>query len=80
MQTLRYIDNNIQLGIKYDWDLIFKAYRALKCPKDVYDPIPAIRSMVENNVKWYIGMSKRRIGKTTNFLLIGALLRSEERL
>lgn len=74
MQTLKYIDNNIQLGIAYDWDLIFKAYRALKCPDDVYNPIPAIRSMIDNNVKWYIGMSKRRIGKTTNFLLIGCIM------
>lgn len=74
MQTLKYIDNNIQLGILYDWDLIFKAYRALKCPDDVYNPIPAVRSMIENNVKWYIGMSKRRVGKTTNFLLIGAIM------
>ena len=63
------IDNNIQLGIKYDWDLIFKAYKALKCPDDVYNPVPAIRNMIDNNTKWYIGMSKRRIGKTTNFLL-----------
>lgn len=74
MQTISYINNNIQLGIKYDWDLIFKAYKALKCPDDVYNPVPALRSMVSDNVKWYIGMSKRRIGKTTNFLLIGAIM------
>ena len=74
MQTIKYIDNNIQLGIEYDWELIIKAYRALKCPDDVYDPIPALRAMISDNCKWYIGMSKRRIGKTTAFLLIGALL------
>lgn len=74
METLKYIENNIQLGIAYDWDLIFRAYKALKCPDDVYNPVPTLRSMIENDTKWYIGMSKRRIGKTTNFLLIGALL------
>lgn len=74
METLKYIDNNLQLGIAYDWDLIIKAYRALKCPDDVYDPIPALRTLSAETVKWYIGMSKRRIGKTTAFLLIGAIM------
>lgn len=75
MQTTAYIDNNIQLGIKYDWNLIIKAYKALKCPKDVYDPTPAIKTMtIEDKVKWYIGMSKRRVGKTTNFLLYGLIM------
>ena len=49
MQSLTYIDNNIQLGIAYDWDMIFKSYKALNCPDDVYNPVPALRSMVENN-------------------------------
>ena len=53
MQTLSYIDNNLQLGIAYDWDLIIKAYRALKCPDDVYDPIPALRTLSAETVKWY---------------------------
>ena len=74
MQPITYIDNNIQLGIQYNWELIFAAYKALKCPDDVYNPVPALRQMVENYVKWYIGMSKRRVGKTTNFLLIGAIM------
>ena len=74
MQTISYIDNNIQLGIMYNWQLILARYKALKCPEDVYNPVPALRSMVENNTKWYIGMSKRRVGKTTNFLLIGLIM------
>ena len=36
MQPITYIDNNIQLGILYNWDLIFAAYRALKCPDNVH--------------------------------------------
>lgn len=75
METIRYIDNNIQLGIAYDWKKILRAYKALKCPKDVYDPVPAVKTMtIDNNIKWYIGMSKRRVGKTTNFLLIGIIM------
>lgn len=75
MQTTSYIDNNIQLGIKYDWPKIMAAYKALRCPKDVYDPTPAIRTMtVKNKIMWYIGMSKRRVGKTTNFLLYGLIM------
>lgn len=75
MQTTTYIDNNIQLGIRYDWNRIITAYKALKCPKDVYDPTPAIRLMtIKDRIKWYIGMSKRRVGKTTNFLLYGLIM------
>lgn len=75
MQTTTYIDNNIQLGIRYDWNRIIAAYKALKCPKDVYDPTPAIRLMtIKDRIKWYIGMSKRRVGKTTNFLLYGLIM------
>lgn len=75
MQATTYIDNNIQLGIRYDWNRIIAAYKALKCPKDVYDPTPAIRLMtIKDRIKWYIGMSKRRVGKTTNFLLYGLIM------
>lgn len=71
---LKYINNNMQLGLEYDHKKIIEKYRSLNCPKDVYDPVPAFRSMYENIVMWYIGMSKRRIGKTTNFLLLGMIM------
>lgn len=73
METIKYIDNNIQLGIEIDWPLIINAYKALKCPDDVYNPIRIIKEMTENNCKWYVGMSKRRVGKTTGYVLIGML-------
>ena len=74
MTSTTYIDNNIQLGIKYDWKKIIAAYKLLKCPKDVYDPTPVINTMSTNMIMWYIGMSKRRVGKTTNFLLYGLIM------
>lgn len=64
----------MQLGILVDWDLIIKAYNNLHCPDDVYNPVKVIKELAENNCKWYVGMSKRKTGKTTNFLLIGMLL------
>ncbi len=64
----------MQLGILIDWDLIIKAYNNLHCPDDVYNPVKVIKELDENNCKWYVGMSKRKTGKTTNFLLIGMLL------
>ena len=64
----------MQLGILIDWDLIIKAYNNLNCPDDVYNPVKVIKELSENNCKWYVGMSKRKTGKTTNFLLIGMLL------
>ena len=74
METIAYIDNNIQLGICYDWDLIIKMYKLLKCPDDVYNPTPVMRTMAHDNIMWYIGMSKRRVGKTTNYLLYGMIM------
>ena len=71
---IKYIENNIQLGILIDWNLIIKAYKELKCPDDVYDPTQVVKELDHNNCKWYIGMSQRKTGKTTNFLLYGMLL------
>ena len=74
MQKISYIDNNMQLGIAYDWNLIIKTYLSLQCPKSVYSPVKILRNMSQNNIAWYIGMSKRNTGKTTNFLLIGMIM------
>lgn len=73
INKIEYIENNIQLGIVIDWDFILKEYKKLECPDDVYNPSTVIREMKENNCKWYVGMSKRKTGKTTNYLLIGML-------
>lgn len=64
---LKYIDDDIEKGIEYDWGLIFKEYKALKVPRHFYNPT---RAMFENS-KYGVLLSARNLGKTTNVLLIG---------
>ena len=56
-----------QMGIKYDWNLIRKAYKSLGCPDDVYDPTV----MPLEIAKYFHLASSRSVGKTTNILLLG---------
>ena len=71
--SIKYIDNNQQKGIKIDWNHIFREYKKLKCPDDVYDPT----SCPIESVNWCVFMSARSRGKTTAWLLIGLLLYRE---
>ena len=64
---VEYINNDKKLGIKYDYKLIRKEFKKLKIPKDVYDP----SKLPLETAKWYISMSPRGVGKTTNLLLLG---------
>jgi hypothetical protein len=66
---IEYIDGNKQLGIKYDFNLIKKEFRKLKIPKDVYDPTKLPLEMC----KWFLSMSERSRGKTTNLILLGMI-------
>lgn len=66
---MKYIENNPVKGIAYDWKKIKKEYRSLGIPKeyDYSDLLP-----LENDViKWYVLLSERSVGKTTNLLLLG---------
>lgn len=66
MQKVKYIDDDKEKGILYDWDLIRREYKKLGCPKRVYNPLKA-----DIRVFGYIlAMSERSEGKTTNPLLI----------
>lgn len=67
---ITYIDNNQQKGIKIDWNFIFKEFKKLKCPSDTYDPV----TLPMSAVNWFVLLSARARGKTTNLLLIGLLL------
>lgn len=73
-ETISYIDNNPVLGVCYDWPKIIAAYKALHCPDTVYSPCKTIREGTEAGCRWYVGMSKRETGKTTNWLLIGLIM------
>lgn len=69
MEKIRYIDNNPDLGIKYNWDKITKLYRSLDIPPE-YD-FTEIIPIGDDNLTWYNLNSERSVGKTTNLLLYG---------
>ena len=69
---IKYIDNDPNLGIDYDWNLIAKEYKALGVPPE-YD-ITDILPLGNEALKWYILTSERSVGKTTNILLIGMVM------
>lgn len=69
---LKYIDNDPNLGIDYDWDLIAKTYKSLGVPPE-YD-ITEILPLGNDAIKWYIANSERSVGKTTNVLLVGMVM------
>jgi hypothetical protein len=69
---VRYIDNDPNLGIDYDWELIAKEYKKLGVPPE-YD-ITEIIPLGNEAIKWYILTSERSVGKTTNVLLVGMVM------
>lgn len=64
-----YIEGKEKYGLEYDYDLIRREYKKLRCPDEYYNPthLPFERS------KWFISMSERARGKTTNVLLLGMI-------
>lgn len=69
---IRYINNDPNLGIDYDWELIAKEYKKLGVPPE-YD-ITEILPLGNEELKWYVLTSERSVGKTTNVLLIGMVM------
>ena len=64
---IKYIENNFKLGILYDWRKIRRLYDSLGVPDEYYQiPWGAI---LQN--KYFIDLSDRSTGKTTNWLLVG---------
>ena len=72
VKKIKYINNDPNLGIDYDWELIAKAYKSLGIPPE-YD-ITEILPLGNDALKWYIITSERSVGKTTNILLIGMVM------
>lgn len=67
-----YINNDVTAGIVIDWKKIQKELIALDIPDDVYCPSLPIES-----ANYFIELSERSTGKTTQYLLIGLLLYKE---
>lgn len=70
MNEVKYINNDPQYGVRYDFRKLRKAYKKLGCPPDVYDPCTAPLE----EAKYFVLLSERNIGKTTNWLLFGMLM------
>lgn len=69
-QEIKYYDNDEKHGIIIDWNAVFREFRKLKVPKDVYDPT----TVPIYSAKYIQLLSERSTGKTTNWLLIGMIL------
>lgn len=67
---MKYIENDINNGIEYDWKILRKDFKSLKIPKDVYD---TSKNPFETSYI-FVDVSERSVGKTTNWLLLGMLM------
>lgn len=67
---IKYIDNDVQKGIKYDWNKIMKRVSDLKIPVDYFDPSKRPVDLYS----WIIMLSERATGKTTGLLLMGLVM------
>lgn len=67
IDNIKYIDDNKENGIEYDYKLIRKKFKSLKCPDDLFDPFPALMT----DCRWILDLSERSVGKTTQWLLVG---------
>ena len=70
MKKIKYINNDPDLGIDVDWSFLKKELRKLVSPYvgDNYVPDPPCDDAV-----WFLDLSERSVGKTTNYLLLGML-------
>ena len=62
-----FIDGKRNNGIIYDYPTIRKEFRKLKIPTEYYNPAKS----PFDKCKWFINLSDRSTGKTTNWLLFG---------
>ena len=67
---MKYINNNPEFGVQYDWKKICKEFAKLEIPADVYDPTTAPLEYC----KYFVETSERNIGKTTNWILLGMVM------
>ena len=69
---IKYIENEVNNGIAYDWKAIIREYRKLGVPPE-YD-YSDILPLYDDILKWYVLCSERSVGKTTTILLIGMVM------
>ena len=67
---MSYIDDKQKNGLYYDFDKIRKEFRKLKIPKEFYNP----SGVPLEQCKYFVGVSERSTGKTTNWVLLGLVM------
>lgn len=68
---MKYYMDNEAYGVMYDWNKIEKEYKKLEVPQEFYQiPWQAIKA----GNKYFITLSERKTGKTTNYLLLGLVI------
>ena len=71
-EEVKYINDNPANGIIVDWKKVFDYYNKLKVPKGIYNPAKELDPAA---AEWFILISSRSTGKTTNLFLCMVLQR-----
>lgn len=70
-EEIKYVNDDPALGIVVNWVKVFKYYDMLKMPKDIYRPS---KELDITAAEWFVLISTRSTGKTTNLLIISIIL------
>lgn len=65
-EKIKYIDDDVNHGIIYDWGKIRKRYEELNCPPEYYSPVNA----PFETCRWIMEYSMRSVGKSTGWFLL----------
>lgn len=74
MEKIKYYDNKEEHGIIIDWPKVWKEYRKLIKGAKLSDPLYDPSTAPVTEAKYFVLMSERASGKTTNWLLVGMIL------
>lgn len=72
MEIIKYIKNDPNKGILYDWDKIRKRYRELNIPPEFFDPLPNDFNPILFG--YFFALSDRIRGKTSETLILSLLM------
>lgn len=68
---LKYINDNPEKGIAYDWKKIINTLKKLKIPRGVYNPSDY---PLGSGCHYFVAYSERGVGKSTQWILIGIIM------
>ena len=74
MEKIKYYDNKEEHGIIIDWAEAFRRYHKIIKKAKVTDPIYDPTTAPVYNAKYFLLLSERASGKTTNWIIMGMIL------